>query len=310
MSFSQNVKNEYCALPWEDLCCLQTEIMAALVSSAKFRQNRISLSTSHGGCAKRLKAIIAELYDADVLLSRGRELYNITVDHRKDYDEIVSDLIGKFRFDPIRGTVHRSPVLTDCCRKAFLRGIFLAGGSLNEPLKSYHMEIAIRRMSVAQTAKKILEEEEIHASMIRRSGYLIIAINDAQQISDFLLITGAHAAMLEFESLRVDKSIRNSVNRVVNCDNANSTRIAYTSARQTQAVEYIIEHIGLHTLPADLTLTAKLRLENPDLSLKELSELTNPPISKSGINHRLKKIEKIAQDHKKKENPITTEVGP
>ena len=291
------VKDEYCNLNWEDICCVQAEVMGCLLCSGKFRQGQISISTSNENFAKRIEMMLSELYATQIEIKKGREIYNILVTDKIAYAEIIADLNEHAGFDAIRGTVVKNVFNRECCRKSFLRGLFLAGGSISEPNKSYHMEISTRRQSVAKAAVHILEKEEINANTIRKSGYYLIYIKESQQISDFLLITGAHNAMLEFESLRVNKSVRNSVNRVVNCDNANSIKIAFTGARQHEAALYIKTNIGLDKLPEDLKETAILRIENPDLSLRELGELMTPPLGKSGMNHRLKKLEKIAKEY-------------
>jgi len=300
MSFSKMVKDEYCSLNWGELCCIQAEVMACLLCSGKFRQGQIAISTSNENFANRVEIMIRELYAAETYIKKGREIYNILVTDKIAYAEIIADLSEHAGFDAIRGTVVKNVFTKECCRKSFLRGLFLAGGSISEPNKSYHMEILTRRQSVAKAAVNILEKEEINANTIKKSGYYLIYIKESQHISDFLLITGAHNAMLEFESLRVDKSVRNSVNRVVNCDNANSIKIAYTGARQHKAVLYIKTNIGLDNLPDELKEAAVLRLENPDMSLKELGEIMNPPLGKSGMNHRLKKLEKIAMEYMEK----------
>lgn len=298
MSFSKNIKDEYCALPWDDICCIQAELMAALMCSARFRQGQITLSTAHEGYSKRISSMLNELYATDVSISHGRELYNILVENKETYDEIVSDLHELAGFDAVRGMMTKEAFTNECCRRSFLRGLFLSSGSVSEPNKSYHLEIAARRLSVAEAAIQLLKMDEIHAGLLKRNGYYVVYMKEGQYVSDFLLITGAHGALLELESLRVDKSVRNSVNRVVNCDNANTIRIAYTGARQQEILEYIEMHIGFNSLPKDLQQAAQVRLENPDLSLKDLGELMDPPLGKSGMNHRLKKLEKIAEEHK------------
>ena len=297
MSFSKNVKNEYCAMPWGDPCCTQAEMLASLMCSARFRQGQVSISTAHIGYSQRLSSMINEIYGTTARITHGRELYNIQVEEKQAFDRIISDLKEQAGFDAIRGTMSKENFTNECCRRAFLRGLFLSAGSVSEPNKSYHLEIAARRLSVAEVAVHLLSLEDIHAGILKRNGYYVVYMKEGQQISDFLLITGAHEALLDLESLRVDKSVRNSVNRVVNCDNANTIRIAFTGARQQETLEYLSEHIGLGALPKDLQIAARMRLEYPDLSLKELGELMDPPLGKSGINHRLKKLEKIAEEH-------------
>lgn len=300
MSFSARIKDEYCEINWNKMCCAKAEMLASLLCSARFRQGQITISTAHEGYSKRLSSMIEKIYSTKVIITHGRELYNIHVDGKSAYDDIIADLRKKAGFDAVRGTMSNLTFTSTCCRRAFLRGLFLSSGSVIEPNKSYHLEITARRLSVAEAALRLLEQDEIQAGILRRGGYYSVYMKEGQQISDFLLITGAHEALLEFESLRVDKSVRNSVNRVVNCDNANSIRIAYTGARQQESLEYIADHIGLGALPKDLQDAAKIRMEYPDLSLKELGELMNPPLGKSGMNHRLKKLEKIASEHMSK----------
>lgn len=287
-------------MDWGKMCCTKAELLASLLCSARFRQGRIAISTAHEGYSKRISSMIDKIYSAKVNITHGRELYNIRVDEKTAYDDIIIDLRRQAGFDAVRGTMGSLTLTGDCCRRAFLRGLFLSSGSVIEPNKSYHLEITARRLSVAEAAIRLLEQDDIQAGILRRSGYYSVYMKEGQQISDFLLITGAHEALLEFESLRVDKSVRNSVNRVVNCDNANSIRIAYTGARQQEALEYIAENIGLGTLPKELLDAAQMRLDYPDLSLKELGEMMSPQLGKSGMNHRLKKLERIASDYMKK----------
>ncbi len=287
-------------MPWGGLCCTQAEMMASLMCSARFRQSQVFISTAHVGYSERLSSMINEIYNTEVLVTHGRELYNILVTDKQAYDKILFDLKDLAGFDAIRGTMSKENFINDCCRRAFLRGLFLSAGSVSEPNKSYHLEIAARRLSVAEVALHLLSMEDIHAGVLKRNGYYVVYMKEGQQISDFLLVTGAHEALLELESLRVDKSVRNSVNRVVNCDNANTIKIAFTGARQQEVLEYLSKHIGLGVLPKDLQTAAQMRLEYPDLSLKELGEMMDPPLGKSGINHRLKKLEKIAEEHQMK----------
>ncbi len=297
MSFSKNVKDEYCAMDSNEECCVESELMATLMGSARFRLGTVTLSTAHEGFSNRISLMLQGKYGAQVKISHGRELYNILIDDKAIYDNIIADLKSKAGFDAVRGTMNQESFTEDCCRRAFLRGLFLSSGSVSEPNKSYHLEIAARRLSVAETAISLLEKDEISAGLLKRNGYYVVYMKEGQQVSDFLLITGAHQALLDLESLRVNKSVRNSVNRVVNCDNANTTRIAYTGARQQEALEYLSTQIGLESLPKDLQNAARIRLDYPDLSLKELGEMIEPPLGKSGMNHRLKKLEQMASEH-------------
>lgn len=298
MTFSSGIKNELSDLQWKDLCCVKAEIMAALLCSARFGSGKVSIATAHKKYMKRLSSMINEVYATDVKITHGSELYTIICEDAMAFNEILEDLYSSVGFDSVRGTV-KEPMFTEkCCSRSFLRGVFLSCGSISEPEKAYHLELSTRRVSVASAIKEQLAEENINAGMLKRGGYHVLYIKEGQNISDFLLIIGAQKAMLRLESLMVDKSVRNSVNRIVNCDSANIDRIALTGARQLEAIKHISKNIGLNKLPEGLRKAAKLRLENPDISIKELGELMDPPLGKSGMNHRLKKLEQIASENK------------
>ena len=228
------IKDELCAVDRNDLCCITAEMMAALVCSARFGNGRMTVVTSHKAFAGRLSGMLSELYAADIIVSHGSELYTLVCNERRACDEISGELEMAVGFDTIRGTVRSAGFTEECCRRSFLRGVFLACGSVSDPDKAYHLELATRRQSVAVLISRMLAAEGITAGSLKRKGYHVVYAKEGQQISDFLLITGAHNAMLELESLMVDKSVRNSVNRIVNCDNANIDRIASTGTRQQE----------------------------------------------------------------------------
>lgn len=288
------IKDELCAGHWGDLCCIRAEMMAAVVSSARFGNGSMSIATAHKGFAERLSSMLGEIYATDISVAHGSELYTLSCNERRAYDEMVQDLEMSLGFDSVRGSLKIRRYEEECCRRAFLRGVFLDAGSVSARDKGYHLELALRRQSAAEFTARLLEEEGISSGYLKRKGYHVIYIKEGQQISDFLLVTGAHGSMLELESLMVDKSMRNSVNRVVNCDSANIDRIAITGARQQELISVLMETAGLEFLPEDLRVTAMARLENPEMSLKELGEIMDPPVGKSGMSHRLRKLEKLA----------------
>lgn len=299
MTFSSKTKNELSSMQWAEICCIKAEITAALVCSARFGNGQISIATAHEGYSERLSSMINEIYATSVKISRGSELFTILCDDKIAYKEILEDLEDQMSFNSLRGTVRTDVIADDCCGRSFLRGAFLSTGSVSDPDKSYHLELAIRRISVAKLVKKQLLKENINARILKRGGYHVLYLKEGQQISDFLLTIGAHKAMLDLESLMVHKSVRNTVNRMVNCDTANIDRITATGTRQLEAIRYIENSIGLDKLSDALFEAATLRLQNPDLSIKELGELIDPPLGKSGMNHRLKKLELIAMENKK-----------
>lgn len=294
VSFSRQVKDELCRVAGADTCCQQMETIAALASSARFRADRVTIATGHAAYAHHLIDLMASLYGFQAEVRQGSELLTLTFIGQEACERLYADMKARIGFDRVQGSVSADGIESECCLRAALRGIFLACGSISEPQSAYHLELAIHRSSVASMALGLLAAADVRSSLLSRNGYSLVYLKEGQQISDFLLQTGAHESLLLFESLRVDKEMRNSVNRVVNCDNANSQRIANTSARQLQLLHALETTHGLGLLPEELQEAARARLDNPDLSLRELGEIMSPPIGKSGMNHRLKKLEAIA----------------
>ncbi len=185
-----------------------------------------------------------------------------------------------------------------CCRKAFLRGLFLKSGSINDPEKMYHLEIAAGSRNFAIRLKEILTSYQLRAKIVDRKGHSVVYLKDSSQIADFLALIQANVSLFSLENTMVVKDVRNTVNRRVNCETANIKKTVSASISQIEAIEYIRDHIGFEKLPVSLQEIARLRLENPDDSLQDLGEKLNPPVGKSGVNHRLRKLKKIAEEEK------------
>jgi len=181
-------------------------------------------------------------------------------------------------------------------RRASLRGAFLAAGTMSDPVKAYQIEIAVRDPQTADYLTLLLHSENIEPSIIRRGGHPILYFKEGQYIADFLALIGAHSSLLRFESVRVDKELRNSVNRVVNCDTANAKRQAEACARQTELLETLLASEISAQIPKELMEAARVRVDNPGMSIRDLGLMMTPPIGKSGMNHRLQKLEEIAGD--------------
>jgi len=186
--------------------------------------------------------------------------------------------------------------------RAYIRGCFLATGSISDPDKSYHLEVTFPDSLLADEFINLLTVFEIQPRSILRKGNILVYLKEGQEIVDFLNVIGAHGALLRLENIRIIKDMRNQVNRIVNCETANLEKTVNASYRQVNNINYIKERIGLESLPKNLYEIAQLRLENPDISLSELGKMLNPPLSKSGVNHRLRKLDKIAEDLKKRQS--------
>lgn len=194
------------------------------------------------------------------------------------------------------------PVLikNSCCKRAYLRGCYMAVGSMSDPYKSYHLELVCGLQAQAEQLLKILHDFSLDAKMIIRKKYHVVYMKEGENIADFLNITEAHKALMEFENTRIYKGMRNMVNRKVNCEAANITKTVNAATRQVEDIRLIREKMGLEGLPEPLRQMAYVRLENPQASLGELGKLLDPPVGKSGVNHRLRKLGELAKELKVK----------
>lgn len=180
-------------------------------------------------------------------------------------------------------------------KKNFLRRAFLLNGSITDPEKEYHMEIKSDSEEMAKAIAKILNEFGIIAKVIEKKYHYVTYVKEADSIALFLNVVGAHTALLNFENIKVTHEMNNQINRVVNCETANLSKIVNTAVRQIESINKIRDTIGLANLPENLIEIARLRLKNPDMGLEELGKMLSPPLGKSGVNHRLRKIEEIAK---------------
>lgn len=194
------------------------------------------------------------------------------------------------------------PVLikNSCCKRAYLRGCYMAVGSMSDPYKSYHLELVCGLQAQAEQLLKILHDFSLDAKMIIRKKYHVVYMKEGENIADFLNITEAHKALMKFENTRIYKGMRNMVNRKVNCEAANITKTVNAATRQVEDIRLIREKMGLEGLPEPLRQMAYVRLENPQASLGELGKLLDPPVGKSGVNHRLRKLGELAKELKVK----------
>lgn len=189
-----------------------------------------------------------------------------------------------------------------CCKRAFLKGSYLSIGSMSDPEKGYHLEFVCVNEDQAKVIQNTIAAFEIEAKVILRKKYYVVYVKEGESIVDLLNIMEAHVSLMNFENLRIVKDMRNSVNRRVNCEAANITKTVTAASKQVEDILYIKQHYGFQKLADNLQEMAQIRLENPDLSLKDLGELLDPPIGKSGVNHRLRKLSELADGLREKEN--------
>ena len=188
-----------------------------------------------------------------------------------------------------------------CCKRAFLRGAFMASGSMSDPEKSYHFEIVCATLAKAEQIQRIMQCFDLDGKIVMRKKSYVVYLKEGSQIADVLNVMEAHMALMEFENVRILKDMRNTVNRKVNCETANINKTVSAAVKQIEDIRYIEETKGLEKLPEGLKDMALTRLTYPEASLKELGSLLNPPVGKSGVNHRLRKLSEMAEELRAKQ---------
>lgn len=206
------------------------------------------------------------------------------------YGEIAEDL----------SLIHNVVVQNVCCKRAFIRGAFLSAGSISDPEKFYHFEITCASMRKAKQLQGLMASFDIEARIVLRKRYFVVYVKEGSQIAELFQIMEAPVALMELENIRIVKEMRNSVNRQVNCETANINKTVSAAVKQMEDIRYIQDTIGLESLPENLQEMARVRLERPEATLKELGEALEPPVGKSGVNHRLRKLSLMAEDLREK----------
>lgn len=309
VSYASDVKKELTSLPVHPEHA-KAELAAFLrmngVLSLHDHQFSLDITTENPAIARRIFSLIKTAYGIEPLLIVSKKMklkknYQYLVRLQKQVHEILTDLEI---FDSNNGLITGIPekiMSSEQRAMSYLRGAFLASGSVNNPETSrYHLEIYSLYEDHNQDLLKLMNNFfYLNAKETRkRSGY-IVYLKEAEKIGDFLHIVGAVNAMLAFEDLRIMRDMRNSVNRLVNCDTANLKKTANAAAKQVEDIQLIEEKFGLENLPEKLTVLARFRLTHPELSLKEVAaQVPDGPISKSGVNHRFQKIREIAKQLK------------
>lgn len=304
MSFASDIKKELTTVDSKE-CCDKAELSALIrmngTLSFSNRQLMVSIQTENAAIARRIYILIKRYYDATVELFVRKKMRlkknNVYIVRLADQgEEILKDLyILKDGFS-LNPEISPKLVKKKCCKRAYLRGAFLAGGSVNNPeTSSYHLEIFSLYKEHSEALSSLLNEFYLNSKVLERKRGYITYLKEAEKISDFLKLIGAYNALLRFEDIRIVRDMRNSVNRLVNCETANLNKTIGAALRQVENIKYIDQTIGLDALPDKLREIAILRVKHQDVTLKELGEIAGNGISKSGINHRLRKIDEIAE---------------
>lgn len=306
MSFAVDVKNELVRMEGEIGCCEQAELSALLrMGGTVFFAGQgllgLKFVTENASVARKvLKAMKkAGLAETEVKVSRALRLKK---HNSYEVKAVPAKIVGQFlsQVGILSGETFLEqaviPPRKHCCRKAWLRGAFLGGGSVNRPEGEYHLELVTQNEAFATAMIQVLKASGLAAGLTMRKQDYVVYLKEGDAITSFLGLVGAHEALLAFENVRIVKEMRNQVNRLVNCETANLAKTVNAAVRQTESIRRIAARAGLNSLPAPLRAAAELRLSHPEATLQELVELSDGKISRSGMNHRLRALERIGED--------------
>ena len=296
MSFSAQVKGELCRIPLSRKCCAQAEAYGVLLYCSLSTPTQVRIATESSDFAQRLPALFQKAFQVrfDRLPKEGtgKRIFSIT-DSCK-----LSALWSVFGHDPAETLVHHinfAPLEEEHCRCAFLRGAFLAGGSVTDPGKRYHLELATSHVQASREMTALLRDMGYDPKDVGRNGYQVTYFKNSQQIEELLTRMGAPVAAMEMMNAKVEKDLRNEVNRRVNCEAANVGKAVDAAQEQLSAISRLYEQGRVEGLPEKLKETIVLRETFPELSLSELAAQFDPPISKSALNHRLRKLTELSR---------------
>ncbi len=309
MSFSGKIKEELSRHIPKSRHCQLAELAAAIALSGRIMPDGdgydICLSSENMAVARKYFTLLKKTFNINTDISvretdypRKSKVCELHVADGRQGKEILESLkfIGpEGELNLAEHIVNGLLIQKTCCRRAFIRGAFLASGSVSDPEKSYHFEIVCPDKTLAEELARIINVFELDSKVTSRKNTYIVYIKESSQIVEILNVMEAHVALMDLENIRILKSMRNSVNRKVNCETANLNKVVSAAVKQTEDIKLIRDKMGLEALPANLSEVARIRLENPELPLKELGEMLDPPVGKSGVNHRLRKISEIAE---------------
>lgn len=313
MSFSLKVKNEVCRNGELSKPEMIAQLSAIMKSSGTigFGFNRavtFKVITENPAIARWIFKSLKDCFDihSKLLVKKSNSLkknniYMVLIPEDVDVRGLLQNLgiIEKDGLFNINYGISEEVIVDENSKRAYIRGAFLGGGSISNPEKTYHLEFVTHDEEYAKSLSSLINSYKLNSKVIQRKNSFVIYLKEGEQIVDLLNIIGAHSALLELENIRIMKEMRNNVNRIVNCETANLSKTVNAAVRQVESIKLIESEIGLDRLPKNLKEVARLRLSFPDESLKELGAMLNPPVGKSGVNHRLRRIEKIADELRK-----------
>lgn len=311
MSFSSDVKDELSRQISLGRHCQIAEIAAIIslcgrVLISADEKYRIRIHTENVAVARKYFTLIKKTFNINTEISIRRNVYLkksrtyiITVKNHEDSIKILNTiklLDENNQVNENLSLVSNLIIQSSCCKRAFVRGAFIATGSISDPEKFYHFEIVCLSMEKAEQLKTIINSFHIDSKIVGRKKYFVVYVKEGAQIVDILNVMEAHVSLMKLENVRILKEMRNSVNRQVNCETANINKTVSAAVKQIEDIKLIKEKIGLENLPENLEEIAEFRLQHPDATLKELGTMLSPQVGKSGVNHRLRKLSNLANE--------------
>lgn len=303
MSFSNDVRNELARIIPEKLCCQKAELAAILMLRADLVQkpNRelyLITTVENAAPARKIYRLLKQAYGLSSTVRvqekkrfKKSRIYVVET----PLDNPAGDVLRNELIDTNSPRQVKWPMIRkNCCKRAYLRGIFICRGFVNRPEGNYHLEIILNDSRLVSDVQKIMQKLGVQARVSERKNSLLLYIKESEQIVDFLRIIEASKALLDFENVRIVKSMRNQVNRQVNCETANLAKTVDASVRQVEMIERLLDKIGVKGLPPNLRELAILRIDHPDSTFKEMGLMLDPPLTKSGVAYRMKKLESFA----------------
>lgn len=310
MSFSSKVKSELLHHFGEARHCQIAEIAAIINYCGEIEEKEekfcVKIQTENNAAARKYFTLIKNTFniECEMLVKRNNTLkknrvYILELKDNEENAEKVLMAAGILRINggkkELSKTVLSIVISSICCKRAFIRGAFLSSGSVSDPEKNYHAEFVCADEEKSIQLRDIINSFELDSKIIKRKEHYVVYLKEGEQIADLLNVMGAHISLLDMENVRILKDMRNNVNRKVNCETANLNKTIAASVKQIEDIEFIRQNCGLGYLPKVLEDMASLRLQYPEASLKELGEMVEPKVGKSGVNHRLRKISSIAE---------------
>jgi len=308
MGFSTDVKSEMLRETTKEECCAKAELcaffmMAGSVSLKGFKSYALTVSSENAAVVRygftqlrQFLGLAPELRTAKTTQLGEHVKYQMTLEGEDAVKAMEwLDMRDSESFLGIRREPSQAILEKDCCRRAYIRGAFLSNGWVNMPEKAYHLEFAVQDERHAEILVEILRDFEIHAKAVLRKTQWVVYVKDYEQLSSALGLLGAFNAYMSLENVKILKQLHNNVNRQMNCDDSNTDKTVRAASAQLTDIEYIQEHGGLDQMPKPLQQVAEARINYPDANLAELGALLDPPIGKSGVNNRLRRLSAFAQ---------------